>query len=128
MADDVGNINIDEAASLVQQAPQTLANVEKFEKNESLLQYQSLRLQAILQERSELRSMRIRWSNWILWCIVAIVAFDLLVVAGAGLDLLHFSNAFELPAFLAQSLINIIGLAVIIVKYLFSNWGELPKE
>ena len=120
-----GPIKREEAITLVQEAPTKTLNVENVE---WLLQYRSNRVGAILEERKELRGMRIRWSNWTLGCIVAIVCFDFIIVGAAGLGWIKFSNNYVLPAFLAESIINVIGLAVIIVKYLFSNWGELPRE
>ncbi len=118
-------IGVSEAISLIQGVPTNPFNSEKADWQ---LQYASLRVQAILEERKELRNMRIRWSNWILICIIAIVIFNFLVVSFVGFGIVTFPEENILPAFLAQSLINVIGLAIIIVKYLFSNWGELPKD
>ena len=126
MADGVvESIKIGEAISLIKESNQKDLNSGKAE---DVLEYQSMRVMAILEERMELRSMRLRWSNWILGCIVAIVVVDFILVGSVGFGLAKFPDSFTLPAFLGESIINIIGLAVIIVKFLFSDKNDLPKE
>lgn len=125
-SDDADPIKRTDAINLVKEG----TNVKSFnsEKSEGVLEYGRLRVEAILQERLELRAMRLRWSNWILVCIVSIVCFDFLLVGAAGIGLAKFSDSYTLPAFLGESIINIIGLAIIIVRFLFSDKNELPKE
>jgi len=124
-ASDIEPITRADAINLVKKADVSPLNTNHAEAE---LEYSRLRIQAILEERKEVRNMRIRWSNWILGCIVAIVAVDFLLVGAVGFGWAKFPDGYTLPAFLGESIINIIGLAVIIVRFLFSDKKDLPKE
>lgn len=76
------------------------------------------RLQA--GERIEIRKMRLRWSNGILGSIVAVIGFDFFIVLNIGYGWMSFNNII-FPVFIVESIIKIIGLAFIIVRFLFSD-------
>lgn len=65
--------------------------------------------------------MRSRWSFWILASIIAITLFDFFIVAGLGFGFIHFDQQFIIPAFIGESLIKTIGLAYIVVNFLFNK-------
>jgi len=78
-------------------------------------------------ERLQFQKLRIRWSNWILGCIVGITFFDFYIIFNIGFGWMNFDNKFIIPAFLGESIIKVIGLAIIIVRFLFSK-DSLAKE
>ena len=87
-------------------------------------QFQKLedqRLQTALDRDSQLgiMDMRKRWSGWILFTIVVIVVFNIFVIIMTGFRMMEFSSDIVLPFFLGESLLQTIGLAAIIVKFLF---------
>lgn len=71
--------------------------------------------------RKDIREMRKRWSEWILRAIVAIIFFDFVVVFCVGLGWMRFDSQVILPVFIGESLVQTLGLAVIIVRFLFHN-------
>lgn len=82
-----------------------------------------LRAEAVLnrQERADIMRMRKGWSLWILACIVGIVLFDFLLVFLLGFGVMKFEGQWEFPAFIADGVIKIIGLAAIVVNFLFNK-------
>lgn len=75
------------------------------------------------RERKDIRKMRKRWSNWILFCIVLVVICDIILIFLIGAGIFNFSNNYTIPAFIGESIIKIFLLAVIIVKFLFNKKG-----
>lgn len=73
------------------------------------------------EEKEDIIKLRRRWSNWILACIILIAISDIAIVFFIGLGLLKFQNNYALPAFIGESIIKIIVLAIIIVKFLFNS-------
>lgn len=71
-------------------------------------------------ERKDIREMRRSWSKWILRAILVIIAFDLVIVFFAGFGWMKFEGVI-LPIFIGESLIQVLGLAVIIVGFLFNK-------
>ncbi len=94
------------------------------------LQNQRARFDLLLQEYQDIIGMRQTWSTWILRCVLAIVAFDILLMILIGVGALKYSNDWVVPAFIGDSLIKVIGLAIIIVGYLFgkSNSHETRRD
>lgn len=75
----------------------------------------------IAKERQEIIQMRSRWSNWILFVIVAISFFDMVLIIGIGRMWFVFNNSYSVPLFIGESLIKLLGLAFLIVHFLFNN-------
>ena len=75
----------------------------------------------ISTERRELITMRSRWSNWILIVIVAISVFDMLLIGLIGGGIWVFTDNFAIPLFIGESLVKLLGLAFLIVHYLFDH-------
>jgi hypothetical protein len=118
-------IGISEALTIVQGGETRDPDIGKIE---ATLDFDALRVMSILEEHRELRKMRLQWSRWILGCIVAIVVFDFLLITAAGFNIVRYENSYIIPAFLGESIINIIGLAVVIVKFLFSDHNLSTKD
>lgn len=78
------------------------------------------------KEREDIMKMRKHWSEAILFCIVFIVAADFVMIFLLGFNVISFSGPWTVPAFILDSLIKIIGLAIIVVKFLF-NKDSLQK-
>ena len=81
----------------------------------------SLDAQLKLKERQELIGMRGKWSSGVLALLVLIVFSDLAFIWALGFGIISFSNDLIVPAFIADSLIKTIGLAAIIVGFLFNK-------
>ena len=79
------------------------------------------------KEMEALQEMRGSWSTWILRCIVWIVLFDFIVVTCVGTGLMKF-DGITLPIFLGESIVKVIGLALVIVGFLFSKDSFLGKS
>jgi len=82
------------------------------------------------EERSNIIDMRSNWSFWILFCIVLIVVFDAALVLLLGSHTLSFESPWAIPAFIIDSLAKVLGLAAIIVKFLFGkdSFGKLKQD
>ena len=93
------------------------------------LSYESTLAFLRAKERKELIEMRGKWSSWVLCLLVFIVGVDTLFVYLVGLNLLKFSNDYIVPTFIGEGLMKTIGLAYIIVNFLFSKDStETNKE
>lgn len=73
------------------------------------------------KEHVELIEMRGIWSRGVFRLLVLIVVSDVLFSWALGFGVLHFQNGYEVPAFIADGLLKTIGLALIIVHFLFSK-------
>ncbi len=118
-------LNIDQAKKIIQdetsssvfsnnQVLDTEAKVQEFRDDE-------IRAKIAAKEKKEIIAMRRQWSKWLLIAVIAIVIFDFLVVLLVGLGWMEFAADFVLPIFIADSLIKTIGLALIVVKFLFNE-------
>lgn len=74
-----------------------------------------------LQEKQDILKMRYRWSNWLLGVIVAIVGIDFVIIFFVGFELINFHSDIFMPLFIGDSLIKTLGLAIIVVKFLFDD-------
>ena len=99
-------------------------SIEKIRGDHGKLTHESqmAELQAI--EKKQLLSMRKNWSKWMLFCVVLVVVWDLVVIALIGLGAFEFKNNLIVPSFIAESIIKVLGLALIIVKFLFKKHEE----
>lgn len=73
------------------------------------------------QEKKELILMRGRWSTGVFLLLIFIIVTDTLFIYAVGLGWLHFENSFIIPTFIGEGLIKTIGLAYIIVRFLFNK-------
>lgn len=74
-----------------------------------------------LSEKAEIIMMRKSWSRWILFVIIFITFIDVLIIILVGFELIHFESELALPAIITESIVKVIGLAYIIVNFLFNK-------
>lgn len=89
------------------------------EKYNALQREQHNRLLAI-KEWNDVIEMRKSWSYWLLRTIMLIVVFDFFVIVMVGFKLMKFEG-YIMPFFIGESLIKTLGLAIIVVKFLFNE-------
>ncbi|MFC1622957.1 hypothetical protein ACFL16_01010 [Patescibacteria group bacterium] len=65
--------------------------------------------------------MRKGWSGWILASIVVITFFDIGLIVAIGRGVLVFNNNLQVPFFVGESLLKVLGLAFLIVNFLFNK-------
>lgn len=87
----------------------------------NFLEKKKSRAELEAEEKEDIIKLRRRWSNWILFCIILIAISDIAIVFFIGFNLFKFQNNYVMPAFIGESIIKIIVLAVIIVKFLFNS-------
>lgn len=85
------------------------------------IQELSADIQLRAQEKKEILDMRKIWSRWLLGVVVAIVAFDFIVIIAVGFHWMTFSDGYVVPFFIVESFLKTIGLAIIVVRFLFNN-------
>lgn len=113
-------ITKEEALQFLNENPEEILDHFEVEKVRRGLENDSRRAELFQIEKSEIIGMRADWSKFILIAIIAIIAFDFIIITLIGLDIMTF-NGLIIPAFLTESLFKVIGLAYIIVRFLFSK-------
>jgi len=68
--------------------------------------------------------MRRSWGNFLKWCLIVILAFNILLVLFVGMEWLKFKDEWFLRIVLTTNLADIIGLVYLVVKFLFSNQAD----
>ena len=98
-------------------------------------QLEDRRMTAMLlaQEKQDIIAMRKKWSGWILLCIVLIVIYDMVMIPliGVGVFAPQDEGAKWLIGLLiTENLAKVLGLAYIVVNWLFSgdSVGLLPEK
>lgn len=116
-------IDIDQAKKiLLQEGYESTGDVNlEGETKFSLLQREKNQTQLDLKERIEVIRMRGVWSYWLLGVIVAIVFFDFVVILAVGFKWIIFDKSYIVPFFVGESLIKTLGLALIVVRFLFNE-------
>lgn len=115
--------NVDEAKEIIIRKGALLMTDEEVEskkKNDSL-QRERNNTQLDLKERNDVIEMRRTWSFWLLRAIIWIIVMDFAVIFLVGLNLMSFKNSYIVPFFIGESLIKTLGLALIVVKFLFNE-------
>jgi hypothetical protein len=66
--------------------------------------------------------LRSKWSWFILSCIFVLILFQIAITLLVGLDILNFKEyKWFLPLVITENFVQIIGLAIIVVKFLFND-------
>lgn len=66
--------------------------------------------------------LRSTWSSLIGWCIVFLIIFQGAVTASVGFNLINFKDyPWFLEVIVTENFAQIIGLAIIVVKFLFNH-------
>ena len=96
---------------------------EVIDKIETELDRESEEMEKYLNNKAKIDVIRLRkwWGYVILGCVVAIVIFDFKIILLLGYGKISFSEGYIVPIFITESLLKIIGLAIIIVGYLFNK-------
>ncbi len=87
----------------------------------SNLEFDKARIELLIREKDEIIRMRRMWSITILVAIIGITVFDIIVITLLGIGLMRFSEGYIVPAFIAESLLKTLGLAAIVVNFLFDH-------
>ena len=87
-----------------------LSSLEK-EKTESFLE---------AMEKEDIINMRRLWSNFLLAVVLFVVIFDSIIFIGIGRSWFIYDDR-VVPVFIVESLLKILGLALIVVKFLFNE-------
>lgn len=90
-------------------------------RNIDVLELEKKKAEVMVQERKDIISMRRNWSWGILTAIISIVLFDFFIITAVGFGWMMFSETYLVPMFIAESLIKIVGLAYIVVNFLFNK-------
>lgn len=96
---------------------------------ESEIRAQQLTAAALYHVRGlqDLYASRRLWSIFLVCCITASLAFQIGITIAVGLKLLDFTQyRWFLPIVASENFIQIVGLALIVLKWLFS--GSTPKN
>ena len=117
------NIDKDRAKELIESQGLTKKSDINFEVEEkySALQREKVNTQLTLKEWSDIIGMRKTWSCWLLLAIMAIVLFDFFVILAVGYGWMKFDKGYIVPFFVGESLIKTLGLALIVVGFLFNK-------
>lgn len=102
-------------------APQTeedITNTAKFLKERTALN--DLLVDSIAKQ--DFYNLRLRWSKAIKWTIFLLVASQIIIIIAVGLDWLDYSKYENLSLlFFGQTFAQVIGLAFLVVKFLFNK-------
>ncbi|MBN1617948.1 hypothetical protein JW887_01225 [Candidatus Dojkabacteria bacterium] len=79
------------------------------------------REEAIVQGTWDFYRMRKQWSNILVWALFIIIFFNIILVFLVGFGVLHFKDEWFLRIVLTTNLADIIGLMVVVVKFLFHH-------
>lgn len=70
--------------------------------------------------REDIIKMRKCWSYVVLSCIGLIVVLDFLIVFLLGFKVISFKEGYLIPIFITDSILEVFGLAYVVVKFLFN--------
>lgn len=73
------------------------------------------------EEYKQILSLRKSWSKWILIAVCVIIFSDVILIFFIGAGWLKFTNDIVVPFFIGESFLKTIGLALIIVNFLFKK-------
>ncbi len=74
-----------------------------------------------LREHGDLIEMRKKWSSGVFWLLVLIIFSDVGFSWALGFGALSFDSDWSVPAFIGDGLIKTLGLAFIVVHFLFNK-------
>lgn len=104
-------------AEVSPEAPQTFSD--------SRNQAESERIE--LEGRRQFFKLRGYWSGWLIGWITSLLAFQVLLTVTIGSKLLDFQGYnWFLPMVVAQNFLQIVGMGVVIVRFLYP--GATPTE
>ncbi|MDD2757969.1 MAG: hypothetical protein PHD72_01160 [Patescibacteria group bacterium] len=93
----------------------------------SQLEQDKIIAQILARERLDIMGMRRTWSDWLLRVIISIVVFDFFVIVAVGFKWMSFNEGYIVPFFVGESFLKTIGLALIVVGFLFNKDNVVKK-
>ncbi|MFA9288599.1 MAG: hypothetical protein ACEQSA_01835 [Weeksellaceae bacterium] len=99
---------------------ETIIEESRDERAKWELQLQELRL----REKTDFLSFRKEWSRNLLYLVVFIVVFTALFLIAVGLGWLSFMDEWLVRIIIAGSFVEVLGLAKIVVDFLFKEPPE----
>lgn len=81
-----------------------------------------------LQEKQEILGFRKKWSNNLLWLVVAIVLFNGGFLIAIGRNMLSYEDEWLVRIIFTGSFIEVLGLARIVVQFLFKEEKRQDTE
>jgi len=73
-----------------------------------------------LNARAQFLSLRETWSNWLIFWICVLILFQIVVTFLIGTKTLNFTDyQWFLPLVITENFLQIVGMGVIIVKFLY---------
>lgn len=111
------------AKELIEQNQKSISLFDKdFEVKEKYNFLQRKQNDALLiAEWNDVIEMRKNWSRWLLRAILAIIIFDFFIIFAVGIGWMKFDKGYIVPFFVGESLIKTLGLAIVVVKFLFNS-------
>ena len=77
--------------------------------------------------RQQFYELRGRWSAWLLVWITSLLLFQVVLTVAIGLKLLDFTGYnWFLPMVVAQNFLQIVGMGIVIVNFLYPG-GRVPR-
>lgn len=117
------NSNRDELQSFINANPEVVeetASTTEAQNSIDKLSLDKYETELLLSERKEIIKMRSHWSKWLLLAMMLIVLFDMVIITLLGLHIISFQADYIIPTFIVDSLIKTLGLAYIVVNFLFN--------
>ncbi|MBI2436646.1 MAG: hypothetical protein HYV41_02820 [Candidatus Magasanikbacteria bacterium] len=108
-----------EAAITMLEDDETIDNHIDIQKCAQEIDERSIKAELWARERRDIIEMRAGWSKWILYSIISVIIFDMLITLLLGFQVIFFTSEWIVPAFVTDSIIKVIGLAYIVVNFLF---------
>jgi len=125
----MANVTVAEATEILGKLPALPAAGADLEQKRKFRQLERDKTEAeiLAKERLDIMAMRRMWSKWLLFVIISIVAFDFFVILAVGFEWMKFSEGYIVPFFVGESFLKTIGLALIVVGFLFNKDNILKK-
>ena len=101
-----------------------LENKEEILVQEKVLNYRKIeynKAETELQGLKDFYELRKQWSNLIKGCIIELLASQILIIILIGRNVLVYNSTVVISIFFAETFAQIIGLAILVVKFLFKE-------
>lgn len=74
-----------------------------------------------LQGLKDFYELRKQWSTFIKWCIISLLASQIVITILIGCNVLVYNSTVVISIFFAETFAQIVGLAILVVGFLFKN-------
>ncbi|KKS31858.1 MAG: hypothetical protein UU93_C0013G0013 [Candidatus Amesbacteria bacterium GW2011_GWA2_42_12] len=124
------HVTVEEVKKILEEQPTTYSIVEpdyETQRKISQLEQDKTTAEMLARERWDIMGMRRKWSDWLLRVIISIVFFDFFVILAVGFKWMSFNEGYIVPFFVGESFLKTIGLALIVVGFLFNKDNIIKK-